>query len=108
MKLERNHLNTILAALRLRQHRLTHGCYPTGDELAAIEEIAGEGVDFASPEDIDDLCEMLNVNSPAGNEEAARTTLQEIHDTLYRDGPDTEWNCDTIEVVAEIVNRYYQ
>lgn len=60
MTLCKNERNTILAALRAWQVRLLSGKWPSGDILKVINDTAGEGADFASPEDIDNLCEKLN------------------------------------------------
>lgn len=59
-----NLINTVLAALRFYQVYLQNGRLPEGEQLKAIFDIAGDGADFASPEDIDDLCEALNCDGP--------------------------------------------
>lgn len=63
-----NHRNTILAALRYWQVLLRDGKPAAGDELKAIVEIAGEGWDCATPEDVGDMCEDLNVLAPEATE----------------------------------------
>lgn len=60
VKMPMTHRNTILAALRLYQHFLFTGKLPKGQQLQHIKEIAGEGIECASPEDIDDICEQIN------------------------------------------------
>lgn len=43
-----------------------------------------------------------------GYHEYATLTLEAIRDTLYADGPDTEWDADTIEEIADMVDAYLQ
>jgi hypothetical protein len=62
LTLDTRSVATILAALRWYQHQLTHGKEPTGEEAIAIHNIAGDGtLSPLSPEDIDELCEHINL-----------------------------------------------
>lgn len=59
-------LNTIIAALRYYQGKLTDGVPPEGERLTMIHDIASNGQPPLSPEDIDDFIERLNVQPETG------------------------------------------
>lgn len=59
-------LNTIIAALRYYQGKLSDGVAPEGDRLTMIHDIASDGQPPLSPEDIDDFIERLNVRPENG------------------------------------------
>lgn len=60
MTLDKRELGSVLAGLRLLQHYWFHGTPPDKDQLKAIYDIAGDGNDCLTPEDLDELCERLN------------------------------------------------
>lgn len=68
-------INTILAALRYWQVLQETSIPAHGDRLDAIIELAGEGMEMATSEDIDDLCEAIN-EGPAG---ATSGSVVEVH-----------------------------
>lgn len=57
--LSRKEQNTLLAALRALQYHAEHGRWPAGEAMQIITEIAGDGHDCATLDDMDDIARKI-------------------------------------------------